>query len=272
MGADAGMPGTRGNRSEGTVNVYQMIAYETVRVTFGPFLSFAFRIRSEGAENVPREGGALIICNHRSILDPLALMREVDRYVHFVAGSHGFVVPMVRTFYRMIGMVRLSLKGGDRSSKGIEEAVQLLKDGEIVCIFPEGIESFMRPDRVSKISYFRTGFARIALEAGVPIIPAAVIPGEEVKLPPVPSSLVGSYIEHPAVKEGNIRLMLYRRVLVRIGKPIDLSGFAQEPPTKPAIDTLSGKLRRIVMKLYNGEDMERFFTGEKPFDVYTDRV
>ncbi|HEY5526646.1 MAG TPA: lysophospholipid acyltransferase family protein [Candidatus Anoxymicrobiaceae bacterium] len=254
------------------MNVYQMLAYESMRTFFGPWLTFAFRIRTEGAQNIPKEGGALLICNHRSVLDPIALMTEVDRYIHFVAGAHGFVIPTLKTFYHMTGMVRLSLKGGTRSGKGLDEAVELMKDGEIVGIFPEGIESFMRPDRASKISYFRTGFARMALEAGVPIIPVAVIPTEEIKLPAIPARIVSSYVDHPAAKEGSMRFMLYKRVLVRIGVPIDLSGFLEEPLTKNSIDTLSGKLRRVVIKLYNGEDLERFVTGDLPFDVYTDRV
>ena len=52
----------------------------------------------------------------------------------------------------------------------------------------------------------------------------------------------------------------------------DLEGFMDEPLTKNAIDTLSGKLRRVVIKLYNGEDLDRFLTGKLPFDAYTDRV
>ena len=254
------------------MNVYQMLAYESMRTFFGPWLTFAFRIRCEGAGNIPKDGGALLICNHRSILDPVALMTEIDRYIHFVAGSHGFVVPMVKTFYHMTGMVRLSLKGGTRTGKGLDEAVQLMKDGEIVGIFPEGIESFMRPDKASKISYFRTGFARMALEAGVPIIPVAVVPTEEIKLPAVPGRILSSYVDHPAAKEGSMKFMLYRKVLVRVGRPIDLTGFLEQPLTKNAINTLSGKLRRIVIKLYNGEDLERFVTGDLPFDIYTDRI
>jgi 1-acyl-sn-glycerol-3-phosphate acyltransferase len=179
---------------------------------------------------------------------------------------------MVKTFYHMTGMVKLSLKGGTRSGRGLDEAVQLMKDGEIVGIFPEGIESFMRPDKASKISYFRTGFARMALEAGVPIIPVAVVPSEEVKLPAIPAKIVSTYVDHPAAAEGSFRFMLYRRMTVRIGKPIDLSGFLDNPLTKHSIDTLSGKLRRVVIKLYNGEDLGRFVYGEQPFDIYTDRI
>ncbi|PKQ27819.1 MAG: hypothetical protein CVT63_05965 [Candidatus Anoxymicrobium japonicum] len=225
------------------MNVYEMLAYESARTFFGPWLTFVFRVKTEGKENLPKDSGALLICNRHNILDTLALMTEVDRYIHFLAGSHGFVVPVVKTLYHMTGMARLSLKGAARSGKGIDEAVGLMKDGEIVGVFPEGIELLIRPDRGGKIFYFRTNFVRMALEAGVPIIPAAVIPGDDA-----------------------------RRILVRIGRPIDLSGFKDEPLTKRAIDVLSGKLRRVVIKLYNGEDMERFVTGDLPFDIYTDRV
>ena len=254
------------------MNVYQMLAYEGMRTFVGPWLTFAFRIHSEGAQNVPDEGGALLISNHRSVLDPVALMTEIDRYIHFVGGSRGFVVPTVKTLYHMTGMVKLSMKGGTRMGRGLDEAAEMMKDGELVGIFPEGIESFMRPDRASKISYFRTGFARMALEAEVPIIPVAVVPTEEVKLPAIPGKVVNRYIDHPAVGKGQMRFILYRRVVVRVGRPIDLSGFLEQPLTKTAIDTLSGKLRRIIIKLYNGEDLDRFLYGKVPFDIYTYRV
>jgi len=254
------------------MNIYQMLAYEGTRTFLGPWLEMAFRIHSEGTENVPEEGGALLICNRRSILDPLALMNEIDRFIHFVAGQHGRVIPMVKTLYRMTGMVKLSLKDGSRTGKGIDQATQLLKKGEIVGIFPEGIESFMRPDRASRISYFRTGFARVAIEAGVPIIPACVIPYDEVKLPLVSTRSSGGFSGQPGAEEGPHRGTVYRKMLVRIGRPIYLDGYLEAPLTKTAIDTLSGKLRRVVIKLYNGEDLDRFLTGKKPFDVFTDRV
>lgn len=245
------------------MNVYQMLAYESARTFFGPWLTFTFRIRAEGAENIPEEGGALLICNHRSVLDPVALMTEIDRYIHFVAGSRGFIIPTIKTVYHMTGMVKLSMKGGSKTGRGLDQAVQLMKDGEIVGIFPEGIESFMRPDKGSRISYFRTGFARMALEAGVPIIPAAVVHHEEVKAPTSPVEKLAQAVALPSFNH---------RMLLRVGKPIDLGTFLEEPLTKNAIDTLSGKLRRIVIKLYNGEDLDKFIYGKKPFDIYTDRV
>jgi len=59
---------------------------------------------------------------------------------------------------------------------------------------------------------------------------------------------------------------------VRIGRPLDLSGYFDQDMTKEEIDQISGKVRRIIIKLYDGEDRERFVTGELPFDIAYDRV
>lgn len=251
------------------MNIYQMVAYETLRTLLGPWLELGFRIHAEGCENVPEEGGALLICNHRSILDPFALMTQIERQIHFIAGTQGFIFPMMRTLYHMTGMVRLSMRRGS-GARGLDKAVQLLKDGELVGIFPEGINSFTRPDRATRISYFRTGFARIALEAGTPVIPAAVIPQEERKIPEViPGFLSDNLMKS---KEGPFSFFTYKSLLVRVGRPISLEGFKEEKLTKTTIDMLSGKLRRVVMKLYAGQDLDRFMTGAKPFDIYNERV
>lgn len=247
------------------MNVYQMLAYESARTLFGPWLSFTFRISSEGSENIPRDGGALLICNHKSTLDPIALMTEIDRYIHFIAGSKGFIIPNIRTLYHMTGMVKLSGRAGSRPGRELEDAVRLMKDGEIVGIFPEGIGAFMRPDGGGRIRYFRTGFARLALEAGVPIIPVAVVHHGELKANGARAG-AGKLARAASPSSSN------GRMLIRVGRPVDLDRIANDPITKNTIDTLSGKLRRIVIKLHDGEDLDRFVYGNQPFDILTDRV
>jgi 1-acyl-sn-glycerol-3-phosphate acyltransferase len=251
------------------MNVYQMLAYEGVRTFLGPWVAFALRVRSEGTENIPEEGGALLVCNHRSTLDPLILINEVDREIRFLMGAKGSLVPLVRTFSRMAAGAHIPINRRN-SVMGIDEAVRLLEAGELVGVFPEGLESSMRPDRASGVRYFRTGFARVALEAGVPIIPAAMIPGDEIQVP-----IVGAALRRArggASVEGPLKSMLHSSVLLRIGRPIGLEEFEDKPLTKSSIDMLSGKVRKVIIKLYNGEDLERFATGELPFDVYTDRI
>lgn len=254
------------------MNIYQMLAYEGMRTFVGPWVSLALRVHVDGADNIPDECGALLVCNHRSMLDPLVLMTEVDRFMHFIAGAQGSVLPMLKTFYRMTGTVRPSGKDGRRAATGLDEAARLLDAGELVCVFPEGIDSLMRPDMTSQVSYFRTGFARVALDAGVPIIPAAIIPTDEIKLPPIAEQVVESYEQHTSVKRAPFKYLLYKKVLLRIGSPISLEGFTKEPLTKASIDMLSGKVRQVIMKLYNGWELDRFMYGKVPFDVYTDRV
>lgn len=248
------------------MNVYQMLGYETIRTVLGPWVEFGFRVRSEGTENIPEEGGALLICNHCSIIDPLVLMTQVDRYINFMAGSRGMILPVLRTLYHMTGMVGLPLRS---SARGLDRAISLMKNGELVGISPEGADSFTRLDRATKISHFRTDFVRIALEAGVPVIPAAVIPEEKRKLPDI---LSFSRSPKGFSKKEAESFLNYRSILVRVGKPISLENVREMLLNKATIDMLSGKLRRVIMKLYSGEDLDRFMTGEKSFDICNERV
>jgi 1-acyl-sn-glycerol-3-phosphate acyltransferase len=254
------------------MNVYQMLAYESVRTFLSPWVSFALRVRSEGIDNIPDEGPAVLACNHPSDLDQLMLMNEIPREIHFVAGAKGFVIPLVKTFSRMTSTLRSHKGGNGQKAMGMDEAVQMLGEGELIGVFPEGVESDMRPDRTSNISYFRTGFARAALEAGAPIIPVAIIPGEELKVPVVSGTLGRAHFRHGSPIESRLKFILRRSVLLRVGKPIELEEFEGRPLTKPSIDMLSGKVRQVIIKLYNGEQLDRFLTGELPFDIYTDRI
>lgn len=248
-----------------------MLFYESVRLFVGPLLSFHYRIKSEGGYNVPDEGAGLVVSNHRCLLDPFVLGYSVSRFINFAAAAYSWDIPGSKQLYQWAGAFPLSITGGSDSDKQLSRADELLQQGELVGIFPEGIESFMNPERVSKIASFKTGFVKIALENRVPVIPAAVVSMEEKLLPKIPGSLVSAFVRHPRAKEG-IRFITYKRVMCRIGMPIDLSPFYDEPMTKSLIDHVAGRVRRIVIKLYNGEDLDRFMTGETPFDFANELV
>jgi len=253
------------------MDLKQSLFYESVRFFIGPFLSLHTRLQSEGAENVPAEGGALLISNHRSLEDPFLIALSVDRQINFAAASFAFYFPVVRELIGMMGIFPLSISGGRESRKSLSEALELLKAGELVGIFPEGIYAISAPDKVDRITVFRTGFVRLALDARVPVIPVAVVGLEERKLPRVPGWLAQPFVGNDAVREG-VSWIYYRRARVRIGVPLDLSPFYEEPLTKELIDRISGKVRRVIIKLYNGEDRERFLYGTRPFDLARDRV
>ena len=254
------------------MNVYQCLTYETVRMAIGPAFGLMMRMRSEGNENVPAQGGALIVANHRNpLLEPMSIAYKVERPVNFVAASVAFKLPVVNRVVRALGGIPVDVFGGRQSQDDLNNAVQMLRDGELVCVFPEGVHTIAHLHTVAKIRNFRTGFSRIALRAQVPVIPVAVIGMGERNLPTVPPALVKPFFDHPEFQDG-VKWTYYKRVRVRIGKPIDLSGYYDQELTKELIDRVSGKVRRIIIKLYDGEDLDRFLTGETPFDIFTDRV
>ncbi len=254
------------------MNVYQCLFYESLRDIIGPPLGLLLRMKCEGAGNVPHEGGALIISNHRNpVLDPMSIARSVSRPVNFVAASVAFKLPGVSQLFKGVGAVPMDVFGGRQSRDDMNQAVRMLQEGELVGVFPEGVHTIAHLNSVSKIGNFRTGFARIALRARVPIIPAAVIGQGERNLPNIPHALVKPFFDHPEFQDG-VRWTYYKRVHVRIGRPIELGPYLDQPVNKALIDEISGKLRRVVIKLYDGEDLDRFLTGETPFDIYHDRV
>ncbi len=254
------------------MNVYQCLMYETTRMMIGPAVKVLLRMKCEGAGNVPAEGGALIVGNHRNpVLDPMSIARNVDRPINFVAASVAFKLPVVSQLFRGLGAMPMDVFGGKQSGEDMNQAVEMLKEGELVGVFPEGVHTIAHLNSVSKIRNFRTGFARIALRARVPLIPAAVVGMGERNLPAIPPALVKPFFDHPEFQNG-VRWTYYKRVHVRIGRPIDLGPYYDEEISKALIDEISGKMRRIIIKLYDGEDLDRFLTGETPFDIYYDRV
>ncbi|MHB8896059.1 MAG: lysophospholipid acyltransferase family protein [Candidatus Geothermincolia bacterium] len=254
------------------MDISSMLFYEGLRVFLGPLYSMHLRMRAEGADNVPQEGGAIIVSNHRSYADPLVIGYCVDRFVNFAAGSHLYLVPGSEHLFRLVGFFKMNIYGGDAGDASLSEGAQLLRNGELIGIFPEGIESFMHVYSASKIATFKTGFAKLALENKVPIIPVAIAASEEKQmLPKLPGKLVSGFVKHPDAKNG-IELITYRHVTCRIGKPLDLSPFYGEEETKNVIDEIAGKVRRVITKLYDGEDLDRFMTGDEPFNFARDRV
>lgn len=240
--------------------------YEAFRTLLGPFLALHFRIKTEGAGNVPDEGGAIVVANHRCYLDPFVLAYTITRYINFAAGSHLYLVPGTRKIFELAGFFSMHIYGGKEGDESLNMASQLLSRGELVGIFPEGIESFMRIAQVSKIADFKTGFAKVALECRVPVIPAAIIGIKEKSFPKVPGLFIKPFVDHPATEDG-IRLISYKGIICRVGRPLDLSAYFDEGESKDLLDRIAGRVRRIIIKLYEGEDLERLMVEEGPLDL-----
>jgi 1-acyl-sn-glycerol-3-phosphate acyltransferase len=148
------------------------LAYQIVAALSWPVLYGPFRLRARGRENLPATGGYVLACNHVSSLDPwpLGLPLWPHRWLRFMAKSELYWWPLSLVL-NAAGAFKIRRGLGDREA--IELAVQLARDGHVVAMFPEGTRRTKglvkrhepRP---------RSGAARIALEADVPLLPAAV--------------------------------------------------------------------------------------------------
>ncbi|MCL1586851.1 MAG: 1-acyl-sn-glycerol-3-phosphate acyltransferase [Actinomycetia bacterium] len=140
-----------------------------------------FRVEVEGIENVPSNGGAVLVANHGGAAVPydgamlaLAVMNEAEppRRVRVIGTEIFNMLPFVSHLYRKVGA----------AYAGRDDARELLKRGHLLGVFPEGERGFMKPVweayRVGRLG--RGGFADLAQDAGVPIVPVAIIGSEEV--------------------------------------------------------------------------------------------
>jgi 1-acyl-sn-glycerol-3-phosphate acyltransferase len=146
--------------------------YLVAAVLTGPPVKLLFRLKSSGTEHLPREGGYVLSANHLSNFDPwpLGLPLFPRRQIRFMAKSELFRSPL-RPILRFGGA--FEVRRGEGDTKAIETAVRLAREGEVVAIFPEGTRR--KKGLVKKHQARpRTGAVRVALKAGVPLIPAAI--------------------------------------------------------------------------------------------------
>jgi 1-acyl-sn-glycerol-3-phosphate acyltransferase len=146
--------------------------YSVIAIVTWPVLRGLYRLRARGLEHLPPEGGFVLACNHVSSFDPWPLGMPLwpRRFLRFMAKSELYWWPLT---YVLNGAGAFPVRRGQRDVQAIETAVSLVREGYAVAMFPEGtrrakglVKRFeARP---------RSGAARIALEAGSPLVPAAV--------------------------------------------------------------------------------------------------
>jgi len=137
-----------------------------------PPISLWFNWRMEGLENIPSEGHALVACNHISYFDPLAhgyFMVKAHRRPRFLAKSELYGNWLLR--HVLEGARQIPVQRGSGAKGPVEMAEKALHDGEVVMIYPEATLT-KNPDHTPMEG--KTGIARIALGAEVPVVPLAV--------------------------------------------------------------------------------------------------
>jgi 1-acyl-sn-glycerol-3-phosphate acyltransferase len=148
------------------------LIYHVAGVLSWPVMYGLFRLRVQGRENVPATGGCVLACNHLSNFDPWPLGMPLwpQRWLRFMAKSELYWWPATLVL-NSAGAFKVRRGTGD--IEAVETAVRLARGGHVVVMFPEGTR---RRKGLAKKRQARphSGAARIALEAGVPLVPAAL--------------------------------------------------------------------------------------------------
>ncbi len=144
-------------------------------VLIGPWLRLLWRPWVQGVEHLPTEGPVILASNHLSFCDSFFMPLLVPRRVTFLAKAEYFTTPglkgwLSRTFFASVGQVPVDRDDPDAARAALTTGVRLLRRGAVLGIYPEGTRS---PD--GRLYRGKTGVARMALEAGVPVIPCAMI-------------------------------------------------------------------------------------------------
>ncbi len=126
-------------------------------------------IQLSGIENVPKTGGVLFVANHQSNFDIPILIGHIPRDKGFIAKLELLKVPSFSRWMKYIGCIFIDRKDPRQSLTAINDAAGQLKAGHCIVIFPEGTRS-----ADGTVGPFRAGGLRLALKAGVPIVPITI--------------------------------------------------------------------------------------------------
>jgi acyl-[acyl-carrier-protein]-phospholipid O-acyltransferase / long-chain-fatty-acid--[acyl-carrier-protein] ligase len=129
-----------------------------------------YRLDLKGQENIPARGGALLTPNHSSWVDAVLLIAATDRPIRFLMFRGVYEHPLIKPFAKILKIIPIASDQGPREMiHSLREASEALRNGEVVCIFPEG-----EITRIGQMLPFRRGFERIVKGIDVPIVPVNI--------------------------------------------------------------------------------------------------
>ncbi|HEV7887351.1 MAG TPA: lysophospholipid acyltransferase family protein, partial [Acidimicrobiales bacterium] len=146
------------------------MTYWLLKAVLTPVLRFLFRVRVEGLENLPDDGAAILASNHLSFSDSIFLPLVLRRRLTFVAKAEYFDDPKTAWFFRAVGQIPIKREGGSASQGALDAATEVLQNGGLFGIYPEGTRS---PD--GRLYKGHTGVARLALRNRCPVLATAMV-------------------------------------------------------------------------------------------------
>ncbi|MFO1518207.1 MAG: alpha/beta fold hydrolase [bacterium] len=214
--------------------------FQGTKKLVGMNLKRLHQLKVEGLDHLPKKGGAIIAANHQSWLDAQVLGVGIPKKVCFLAKSEFTDWPLLRHFIELSDSIFIR-RGGDE--EGLDNAVKRLKKGEYICIFPEGTipgeEDIPRTavEKDTGLLRGKTGAVRLALKAGVPIIPVGLT-GTGKAFPPeaYPRMEVAPFPKSLPVK-------------IKIGKPITFNGSVGKELSRDELRVETKRVMKAISEL-----------------------
>lgn len=178
------------------------------------FMVICFRIKIVGKENIPAEGACIVCSNHKSYFDPPMLVAFSKRHVNMIAKKDLLKNPLMRWLCNTFGAFMVERDGKD--IEAVKQSLKILKNGEILGIFPEGTRNGL-----AKGEKVKNGAVLMAIKSGAPIIPAGI---------------KGDY-------------KLFRRVTMTYGEPIHYDKTKINQQDKEEVDKLTDDLMNTIIGL-----------------------
>ena len=231
-----------------------------------PLYKSWFRVEVKGIENIPSEGGALVVANHSGTVAMDSLMTQVavydehpdHRHLRMLGADLVFQTPFVGAMARRSGTTLAANSDAER----------LLSDGHLVGVWPEGFKGVGKPfsERYKLQRFGRGGFVSAALRAGVPIVPCSIIGAEEIypmigNLPTVARLLGLPYVPITPTFPwlGPLgAIPLPSKWLIEFGPPIDTTTYGREAADDPMlVFDLTDQVRETIQQTLYSLLMQR---------------
>ncbi|NMX49705.1 MFS transporter [Pseudomonas veronii] len=204
--------------------IFKIVPEFTMRFMIWLLSHSMYRVEHRNLELIPDEGAALLVCNHVSFVDALLIGGAVRRPIRFVMYYKIYRLPVLNFIFRTAGTIPIAGRNEDIQiyERAFTRIAQYLKDGELVCIFPEG-----KLTSDGEMNEFRGGVTRILEETPVPVIPLAL------------QGLWGSFFSRDPNKGFFHRI--WSRVTLVVGQPV-----TAQAATPSHLQGLVGELRGAV--------------------------
>jgi len=192
-----------------------MMFYSIAKILVKSIITTLFRIDVQGEENIPKTGPCILCINHKSVLDPPLIGVFIPRKLNFMAKEELFRIPILKEIIKAFGAFPVKRATADISA--IKTALNLLKEGRILAIYPEGTRN-----KSDDLIQAKSGMTFIAIKAQVPIIPIGI--------------------------SGKYRL--FHKIHINIGEPIYLTEYYNQklPMNKlqPISDLIMERIRELM--------------------------